>query len=75
MLLSIFKFHSEVGIIAFPPARHCSPGLQGTSVRQGAGTSRNSDAPSQLSHGLPAAFGRRDEITASSLISLAAILL
>lgn len=74
MLLSIFKFCSEVGIIAFPPTHHFSPGLHGKSVRQGASTSQNSDVPSQPPHWLPTAFGRRDEITTSSLISLAAIL-
>lgn len=45
MLLSIFKFCSEVGIIAFPPARCVSPGLHGMSYRQGAGTSQNVDVP------------------------------
>lgn len=73
MLLSISKFCTKES--AFPPVHHFSPGLQSMFIRQGAGTSQNLDVPSQLSHWLPADFGRRDEITTSSLISLAAILL
>lgn len=75
MLLSTFTFCSEVRTIAFPPAHHFSPGLCGMLVRQGAGTSWNVDVPIQPSHRLPAAFGKRNEITTSSLISLAVILL
>lgn len=62
MLLSIFKFCSEVGITAFPPAHRSSPGLRGMSARQGASTCQNLDVPSQPFHRLPIAFGRRDEI-------------
>lgn len=74
MLLSIFKFYSEVGIIAFPPAHHFSLSLYRMSVGQGASTDQNLEVPSQLSHWLPTDFVRKDEIT-TSLISLAAILM